>query len=75
VWLADILKNLRVLIDLIRYIIQSEEFEDVARTSLAEHNEILSALRSGDEAAAIRAMNNHIVNHRRRIRARAGSAE
>lgn len=68
-WLGDILSNLRILIDLIRTMIQSQNFEQAAEEILDEHNQIFNALHIRDEAAAVRAMNRHFIMQRKRIQA------
>ena len=68
--IADILGNLRILIELIRFISQSEDFDSVASASIGEHREILSKLSQGDGTMAIPAMRDHLRNHRERVRHR-----
>lgn len=66
-WIENVLGNLRPLIDAIWFISQADSFASVTHESVAEHQEILAALGSGEEEKALDAMRRHMANHRERV--------
>ncbi len=74
-WIADILGNLRILIELLRFISQSEDFASVAAASIREHRRILAKLSGSAPREAISEMREHLRSHRERVRVRFSASD
>ena len=67
-WIPAILKDLHVLISIVRFISQAEHIEKVARESIAEHHAILTNLKAGKYENAVESLREHLNRHRERVR-------
>lgn len=67
-WIEDVLSDLHLAINLIRHISQADRIQEVATSSIRDHEEILQALRDGQGERAVALLREHLNNHRERVR-------
>jgi len=67
-WIEDILSDLYLVINISRHLSQADHIEDVARSSIKDHERILAALKKGHVDEGVENLRKHLNNHRERVR-------